>query len=101
MKQKQIATFSSCLAAVITAGVLFSGCDKNNDIVIPPIGGYNNSDEVGAANLTGYWNLDGDGKESKSGANPTSLNRCFVWRHIFFKHSAFAHINRIVITACL
>ena len=72
MKQKQIAIFSSCLAAVITAGVLFSGCDKNNDIVIPPIGGYNNSDEVGAANLTGYWNLDGDGKESKSGANPTS-----------------------------
>jgi hypothetical protein len=72
MKQKQIAIFSSCLAAVITAGVLFSGCDKNNDIVIPPIGGYNNSDEVGAANLTGYWNMDGDGKESKSGATPTS-----------------------------
>jgi hypothetical protein len=72
MKQKQISLIGLGSALVITAGLLFSGCDKNNDVTLPPIGGYNNSDEVGAANLKGYWGLDGNGLETKSGATPTS-----------------------------
>jgi len=72
MKQRQISLIGLGSALVITAGLVFSGCDKNNDVSLPPIGGYNTSDEVGAANLVGYWGLDGNGKEAKSGASPTS-----------------------------
>lgn len=47
-------------------------CNKNNDVPLPPIGGYNNSNEVAAASLKAYWPLDGNGTESKSGTLPTS-----------------------------
>jgi hypothetical protein len=53
--------------------VLVAGnCNKNDDPPLPPIGGYNNSNEVGSANLKAYWPLDGNGTESKSGTAPTS-----------------------------
>lgn len=54
--------------SVIVAG----NCNKNKDVPLPQIGGYNNSNEVGAANLKAYWALDGNGTESKSGTAPTS-----------------------------
>jgi hypothetical protein len=47
-------------------------CNKNDDVSLPPIGGYNNSNEVAAASLVGYFALDGNGTESKSGTAPTS-----------------------------
>ena len=61
----------------LTIGGIFSvlvagNCNKNDDTPLPPIGGYNNSNEVAAANLKAYWALDGNGTESKSGTNPTS-----------------------------
>ena len=60
-------------AIVMIAFGTIIGCDKDNDDPdLPPIGGYNNSGEVGAANLVGYWSFDGNGNESKSGAAPTS-----------------------------
>lgn len=55
------------LFTVITAG----NCKKNNDVPLPQIGGYNNSDEVAAANLKSYWSME-NGNENKSGAAPTS-----------------------------
>jgi len=72
MKQRQISFIGLGSALVLTAGLIFSGCDKNNDVSLPPIGGYNSSDEVGSANLVGYWSFDGNGKEAKSGASPAS-----------------------------
>ncbi len=56
---------------VVFLGV-FAGCDKNEDVPLPTIGGYNNSDEVGSVNLKAYWPLDGNGNESKAGTVPTS-----------------------------
>ena len=61
----------------LTLGGIFSvlvagNCNKNNDVPLPQIGGYNNSNEVAAANLKAYWPLDGNGTESKSGTVPTS-----------------------------
>lgn len=56
------------LFSLLTAG----SCNDNDDVPLPPINGYNNSDEVGAANLKAYWALDGNGNESKSGTAPTS-----------------------------
>lgn len=59
----------------LTVGGIFSvlvagNCNKNNDVPLPPIGGYNNSNEVGSANLKAYWSFDGNGTESKTGTAP-------------------------------
>jgi hypothetical protein len=73
MKKRNLVLFTSLFflgASVIS----ISGCDKNEDVSLPPIGGYNSSDEVGAANLKGYWSFDGNGTEAKSGTAPTLSN---------------------------
>ena len=58
---------------MLSLGVFtLSSCDDDDDIVLPPIGGYNSSDEIGAANLQGYWGFEGNGNEAKSGTAPTS-----------------------------
>ncbi|KXK38860.1 MAG: LamG domain-containing protein [Saprospiraceae bacterium] len=49
-----------------------TSCKKEDD-KLPPIDGYNNADEVAASNLIAYWPLNGDGKEAKSGASPTTV----------------------------
>ena len=62
-------------AWAIAAVVLFAGVgcsDDNNDIVLPDINGYANSDAVAAANLVAYWPLDGTGNEKKTNTAPTS-----------------------------
>jgi len=51
---------------------LFS-CEED-DITLPPIAGYNNSNEVAQANNVGYFALDGNGTESKSGTTATSTS---------------------------
>lgn len=62
------------MAFSLLATVVFTGCDgDNDDPALPPIGGYNNSDEVGAANLKANFTLDGSGAERISGAQPTSI----------------------------
>jgi hypothetical protein len=48
---------------------LVTSCDDEEEL--PPIGGYNSADEVGAANLLAYWPLNGDAKESKTGTAPS------------------------------
>ncbi len=66
------------LAVVIAAGSFFASC-KDDEVSLPPIGGFNSADEVAASNLVAYWGLNGDGKEAKSGAMPTkSQNVSYV-----------------------
>lgn len=55
--------------AILTFAIVFSGCKKEEQ-PLPPIGGYNNADEVGKADLVAYWPLNGDGKESLSSSAP-------------------------------
>ena len=55
--------------------IAFSSCKKNHDVTLPPIGGYNSSDEVAATNLVAYWNFDGNQNEIKSGTAATSSDR--------------------------
>jgi hypothetical protein len=58
--------------AVLSASVFtISSCKKKEDVVLPPIGGYNNSNEVASANLKAHWTFDGTQKEEISGVNPT------------------------------
>ncbi len=49
---------------------LVTSCGDEEEL--PPIGGYNNADEVGSASLIAYWPLNGDGKESKSSTAPSN-----------------------------
>jgi Concanavalin A-like lectin/glucanases superfamily len=65
------------LALAVVLTTISTSCKKKDDAVdvpLPPIGGYNNSNEVGAANLKAYWPLDANGNESKAGTAPTSSN---------------------------
>ena len=49
----------------------FTGCSSDSSS-LPPIGGYNNADEVAASSLKAYWPLNGNGKESISSTLPSS-----------------------------
>ena len=57
-----------------------TSCKKSNsDVVLPPIGGYNTSNDVAAANLKAHWAFDGNANESISSTAPsTSLKSTFV-----------------------
>lgn len=58
--------------ALGVAFALFTSCGSDDDNSLPPIGGYNNAGEVGAADLVAYWPLDGNGKESISNTAPST-----------------------------
>ena len=57
------------IAGSLTLG--FMSCSSEDDM-LPPIDGYNNSDEVASANLLAHWGFEGDGKETKSSAVPSN-----------------------------
>lgn len=70
MKTNQILLKSMILLSSVT---LLTSCGNDDDSPsLPPIGGYNNANEVGAADLLAYWPLDGNGTESKSNTAPSS-----------------------------
>lgn len=55
-------------SALMLGAVLFTACKKKeDDIVLPPIGGFSSSDEVGKADLLAHFPLD-DAKEKISGS---------------------------------
>lgn len=59
---------------VLGVGIFaFNGCGSDDDGgSLPPIGGFNNADEVGATDLLAYWPLNGNGTESKSSTAPSN-----------------------------
>jgi hypothetical protein len=60
-------------AIALTFGlVAVSSCSDDDSSSLPPIGGYNNADEVAATSLKAYWPLNGNGKESISNTSPTT-----------------------------
>lgn len=61
---------------LIAGALIFSinSCKtKGGDVVLPPIGGYANSNAVAAANLQAHWTFDGSQKEDKSGVAPAQV----------------------------
>jgi Concanavalin A-like lectin/glucanases superfamily len=58
--------------ALVVLGTAIVNCSDDDPAPLPPIGGYNNADEVAAADLLAYWPLNGNGTESKSSTNPSS-----------------------------
>lgn len=64
--------FLAC-SLVLASGVVLTSCgDDDSSSSLPPIGGYNSADEIGAADLVAYWPLNGNGVESKSGQTPSN-----------------------------
>jgi hypothetical protein len=50
--------FLLVISGVLMLGMVFSAsCNNDDDPDLPPIGGYNNSNEVAAANLVAQWTL--------------------------------------------
>src|SRR5690349_1760288 len=67
-------------ALVVLSMITVSSCNnKSSDPVLPPIGGYNNSNEVASANLKAHWTFEGTANESiLSTAPTTSLRASYV-----------------------
>jgi hypothetical protein len=58
---------------VVASGLaLIASCSSDDSSSLPPIGGYNNADEVAATSLKAYWPLNGNGKESVSNTSPSN-----------------------------
>lgn len=70
MKTNKI--FISAMALSLAFATLTSCSKSDSPTPLPQIGGYNNADEVGAADLVAYWPLNGSGVESKSSTAPTT-----------------------------
>lgn len=64
----------NAMMVISLTAVVSCSSDSGSDPVasLPPIGGYNNAGEVGAADLVAYWPLDGTGVESKSNTSPSA-----------------------------
>lgn len=71
----------SCIVVSAVVGILslgISSCSKDEE-TLPPIGGYNNANEVAASNLVAHWGFEGNGNETKSGATAAnSVNASFA-----------------------
>ena len=80
MKKFSMKNVSLILAGTFLFSAAITSCkDKKTDVVLPPIGGYNTSNDVAAANLKGHWTFDGNANESISSTAPsTSLRSSFV-----------------------
>jgi hypothetical protein len=69
------------ILSVALMGTVFTACKKKETPVAPPdpIGGFNSSNEVGAANLLAHWSFDGSLNESISNTAPvTNLRTSFT-----------------------
>jgi hypothetical protein len=66
--------FFYSLIALVSSVLVFNACKKDEDIVLPPIGGFNNSNEVGAADLVAHFPCE-EGKERLSGVAALKTER--------------------------
>ena len=65
--------FPLMLTGALVLGMVYStSCNKNEDPGLPPIGGYNNSNEVAASNSVAHWTFDGTNNETMANLAPTT-----------------------------
>jgi len=72
MKTIKFLCYSIALASGAVSMTSCGSDDGGGSASLPPIGGYNSADEVGAADLVAYWPLNGTGVESKSNTAPNA-----------------------------
>lgn len=72
MKTIKLSGFALVMA--LSIGFFATSCSDDDPAPapLPPIGGYDSADQVGAADLIAYWPLNGSGTESKSSTAPSS-----------------------------
>jgi hypothetical protein len=78
MKTMRLTVYS--LAIALGIGTL-SSCgddDENNNFTLPPIGGYNTSDEIASSNLVAKWSFEGNATESKTNTAGTQTNAAYT-----------------------
>jgi hypothetical protein len=69
---------SKVFSLIIFSGIMgsllmgFASCDKDDDDALPPIGGFNNANEVAASNLVAHFAFEDNGNETKSSATTAS-----------------------------
>ncbi|MEO6406319.1 MAG: LamG-like jellyroll fold domain-containing protein [Ferruginibacter sp.] len=68
---KRITNYKLIVAALAMTSMM-GACSSNNDVALPNINGYANSDAVASANLIAYWPLDGNGTDTKRNLTATS-----------------------------
>lgn len=68
-------TRNGLIAGALIFSISSCGSKGGGDVVLPPIGGYANSDAVAAANRVAYWNFDGNQMETKTSTAPSSISR--------------------------
>jgi hypothetical protein len=66
------------MIAAVTSTLFISSCKKDkDDVTLPPIGGYNNSDEIAATNLVAKWSFENnidDSKASVTGGSSSNIS---------------------------
>jgi hypothetical protein len=65
------------LGVILLTYGLSTSCSNEDDVTLPPIGGYNTSDEVASANSVAKWSFDGSLTESKQNLTGTGTNTAF------------------------
>jgi len=77
MKTIRLTSFS--LAIALSVGLMVGcGDDDKTTYTLPPIGGYNSSDEVSSSNLVAKWSFDGNLNESVNGLTGTPTGAAFT-----------------------
>jgi len=70
------------LLLIIICIVAFTSCYKKYDYTtyqpVFTVGGYASSNDIGAGHLVGYWNFEGNTKDSLSGTEGTAVNTTFA-----------------------
>ena len=67
------------IAALLTGVTLVSSCKKDDTPALPPIGGYNSSNDIATSNLLAHFPFDGSNNERVSGTAPSSaVNASFT-----------------------
>ncbi len=54
--------------------IIFNACSKSSTQSLPPVNGYNTSNDVAAASLLAHWTFDGTNNETISNTAPTKSN---------------------------
>jgi hypothetical protein len=66
------------MLAVVTSTLFIYSCKKDNeDVTLPPIGGYNTSDEIAPTNLIAKWTFDNTLTEKISNLTGTGTSTAF------------------------
>ena len=71
MKRSKSKLVIVTIAAVLGV-IIFNACSKSSTPSLPPVNGYNTSNDVASASLLAHWTFDGTNNETISGTAPTT-----------------------------